>query len=228
MKIQENKNSLFKKEKKLYDKTQEKLLDYYYEVDEKNKAVKATICFSKAEEIIDSHFQKALKLNDEILDEIQTVLKSVSEKYFLIFSIKIDDMQGYTTQDFMEAFQKKVNLTYYSLLLSYKRKKKMAIALTTIGISFLVLNVLLQILKPFNDTSSSILFEIIDIIATVFIWEAASIYFVEGYESRSNLKALRKRILRVEFQSEKKISELETKDLYPEDKIIKEIKESLE
>lgn len=228
MKIDKEKNSLLRKEKKLYDKTQERLLDYYYDVEEENKTVKATICYSKAEDIIDPHYQKSLKLNEEIMEEMKTVIKGVSEKYSLVFSIKISDMQGYSTKDFTEAFQKKVNLSYYSLLLSYKRKKKLAFALTTIGVLFLFLNIVLQILKPFNDTSSSILFEIIDIIATVFIWEAASIYFVEGYETRWNLKALSKRILKVEFQSEKKSSELETKDLIPQEKIIKEIKESLE
>lgn len=212
MKLQlPDKRKLFlKSPKELFDR-QNRLLDYIYDVDKENRIVTARIYFASIDDIIDSSYKKNLMLNSALWDKMEQVLKSVPFSYKVNFEFEIDDMKGCSPDVLMAALEKNIDMKYLSFAISTRRKRRVALSLTAIGVLLLLINIILQVLQPFNGVVENILVEIIDIAAWVFVWEAVTIYYIDGYEIRRGLKNIRKRILDISFKDS------QTKDEKKED-----------
>ena len=174
------------------------LLDDYFDVDRKNMIVTATFEIEKASDIVNTEFvNKSGKviLNDVIWEKISKVMQMVPRAYRLKFVFEIDDMCGYTTDILMSSLRDSINMKYYGFSVDMKRKAKAALTLTFFGVLLLILNVVMQVNHPFGDTAENIISEVIDISAWVFVWEAVTIYFLDGGELRRGLKNIKKRIV---------------------------------
>lgn len=200
MKLQlpDKRRFFFKSPEEMFDK-QNRLLDYIYDVDKENRIVTARIHFASIDDIIDSSYKKNLMLNDALWQKMEQVLKSVPFSYKVNFEFEIDDMKDYSLDVLMSALEKNIDMKYLGFAISTRRKRRAALSLTAIGILLLLGNIILQVLQPFNGVVENILVEIIDIAAWVFVWEAVTIYYIDGYEMRRGLKNIRKRILDISF-----------------------------
>lgn len=200
MKLQlpDKRRFFFKSPEEMFDK-QNRLLDYIYDVDKENRIVTARIHFASIDDIIDPSYKKNLMLNDALWQKMEQVLKSVPFSYKVNFEFEIDDMKDYSLDVLMSALEKNIDMKYLGFAISTRRKRRAALSLTAIGILLLLGNIILQVLQPFNGVVENILVEIIDIAAWVFVWEAVTIYYIDGYEMRRGLKNIRKRILDISF-----------------------------
>ncbi len=200
MKLQlpDKRRFFFKSPEEMFDK-QNRLLDYIYDVDKENRIVTAKIHFASIDDIIDPSYKKNLMLNDALWQKMEQVLKSVPFSYKVNFEFEIDDMKDYSLDVLMAALEKNIDMKYLGFAISTRRKRRAALSLTAIGILLLLGNIILQVLQPFNGVVENILVEIIDIAAWVFVWEAVTIYYIDGYEMRRGLKNIRKRILDISF-----------------------------
>lgn len=200
MKLQlpDKRKFFLKSPEEMFDK-QNRLLDYIYDVDKENRIVTAKIHFASIDDIIDPSYKKNLMLNDALWQKMEQVLKSVPFSYKVNFEFEIDDMKDYSLDVLMAALEKNIDMKYLGFAISTRRKRRAALSLTAIGILLLLGNIILQVLQPFNGVVENILVEIIDIAAWVFVWEAVTIYYIDGYEMRRGLKNIRKRILDISF-----------------------------
>lgn len=175
----------------------DQMLDNFFDVDRENMVLTATITIEKATDILNTEFKtkKGLLLNDVIWEKIGEIIDMVPSNYRLKFIFEIRDLEGYDPNDLMAALQAYINMKYYRLSLSMRKKKIGAFVLAAVGILLLALNVYAQVRELFGDTAQAIITEVIDIAAWVFVWEAVTIYFLDTGEMRANLKTIRKRLI---------------------------------
>lgn len=182
-----------KKRNFLIDK-EEEYLSYYYDINKEKNELTAEIHFKSITEIKDESVTKNLVINDVLLEKLKSIFKSIPKRYKVNFIVTVDDMQEYSKEELSIALQQKICSLYYTYALEDHRKKKMAFFFFMTGVIFLAVNIILQILKPFEGNTETILNEIIDIIAWVFIWESVTIYSIECHTQRKGLFTIKKRI----------------------------------
>lgn len=200
LKLPNKKTLCGKSPEEIFDR-QNQLLEYIYDVDKEKKIIHAKIHIDCIDDIVDSSFRKNLMLNNTLWDKMEQVLRSVPFSYKVNFEFEIDDMKDCSPEILMKALERNIDMKYLGFAISTRRKRRVALSLTAIGVLLLLVNILLQLLKPFNGVVENILVEVIDIAAWVFVWEAVTIYYIDGYEMRKGLKNIKKRILDISFKN---------------------------
>jgi hypothetical protein len=163
------------------------LLKKRYEVDEERKLVFVELSYEKASDILlsDSLELKSPEIDPNIINRISDIVKRIPLGYKIDVKLKIEDYEEYAADKILEAFNDAIELNHYS---SYNDRKKSALQIAFLligGIAFLMLMVTLSTHNWINEGSTkTIIVEIIDIVAWVFIWEAASILFLSPSEDR--------------------------------------------
>jgi hypothetical protein len=183
------------------------LLNRYFEMDNEKGIATVRFHYDHFNDMLRPHLGSGADrfLNADIIENVDTILNTIPVFYQIHFIFEVKDFDGYTPEQAKAIFEENYQFIFYSSKIAMRRKSRVALGLAITGILFLVLNILaisLHFGKGTLDSDTiSILSEIIDIIAWVFLWESASIFFFDRSQIQAHQVNIRTRISNVLFQS---------------------------
>ncbi len=171
------------------------LLEKYYEVDREKKIVIFKMYYDKASDLLDmrSSLPGNELFNSSVLDEVSEKLNRLPSGFKASVEFIIEDLEGYDPKVLSERFNDLLELNNYQTSRIRKKKFLITTILVLVGIFILYFGAVLKYKEYFGEgLGVSVLYEIIDISAWVFIWEAVTILFLSPSElALINLKLLR-------------------------------------
>jgi hypothetical protein len=186
-------------------------IETYFDLDDKKKEANVNLLYDNSNEIFDIHFlSKKPIINDDFLNEIFYALRVLPSKYYVNFNMYFKDMNGYSDKELEDIFVKSIMITNAEWRIEEKKSNKVGLYFSIIGIVFLIiLWVLTAILEAkFSDISSMLAYRVfyyvLDILITVILWEAVTIYFVKRNEDRAKHLSFNRRLNVVTFKKYEK------------------------
>lgn len=188
-------------------------IETYFDIDKEKKEATVNLHYEKPDDIFDTHFLAKIPIiSDDFINELFYALRVLPSKYFVNFNIYFDDMNGYSERELENILIRSMMMTNAEWHSDEKKSNKMALFFALFGSIFLVgLWVGTAILEAnFSDVSNAlpyrVFYYILDILITVILWEALTIYFVKKNEDRAKHISINRRLNVVTF---KKIDEKE-------------------
>ncbi len=188
-------------------------IETYFDIDKEKREATVNLHYEKPDDIFDTHFLAKIPIiSDDFINELFYALRVLPSKYFVNFNIYFDDMNGYSERELENILIRSMMMTNAEWHSDEKKSNKMALFFALFGSIFLVgLWVGTAILEAnFSDVSNAlpyrVFYYILDILITVILWEALTIYFVKKNEDRAKHISINRRLNVVTF---KKIDEKE-------------------
>lgn len=188
-------------------------IETYFDIDKEKREATVNLHYEKPDDIFDTHFLAKIPIiSDDFINELFYALRVLPSKYFVNFNIYFDDMNGYSERELENILIRSMMMTNAEWHSDEKKSNKMALFFALVGSIFLVgLWVGTAILEAnFSDVSNAlpyrVFYYILDILITVILWEALTIYFVKKNEDRAKHISINRRLNVVTF---KKIDEKE-------------------
>lgn len=178
------------------------LIEKRFEVDEEKKIIIVPLRFEKVSDVLDTEVgNKAYpRFKKDVLEKVKEVVDEFPINFKTEVRFDIKDYEGYDPKVVMESFNETLELGQY---LSHKKRRGnwlTAAGLILAGVIVLFVMAAGKTNSWFGDSlNESIITEIIDISAWVFIWEAVTILFVEPTEERTTAAKLRQKIGFISF-----------------------------
>ncbi len=157
----------------------------FYDLDAVNKKAKVCLHYDRVEDIIDANAVTKIPVMTSAFEQtLSTAFDSIPKGYKLDLDVAFDDMDGYTSEELDNIFNK--NLFRLAKTRFHRRRfrNRIAVGLIILGFVFFVAMMLVKQLWTGNDLWHNVFFYMFDIATTVLFWEAAGILLVEGQESR--------------------------------------------
>lgn len=175
-------NSSFSKQ----EQRQIDLIRKYYPVDEKEHLVIVRLSYPRASDLFDENIgrEEAPLLKTDLFHEIEEVVDDIPIGYRVEVHLRIDDYEDYTPKEIAENISDTMELNHFKG--EHNRRKKWVTS------AFLVIvGILILFLMGYGNSegwfgtgeSASLISEVLDIAAWVFIWEAVTILLVEPSEN---------------------------------------------
>lgn len=179
---------------------QNELLAKYYNLDENNKLISVFLHYEKASDILDVNIGNPNypKFKDEALDKINSIIENSKPGYKVQINFEIEDFENFTPRNIIDSFNDTLEIKQYASRRKRQFKELAASILVLIGTLLLLLMAIFN-KENFieNETNAQIFSEIIDIVAWVFIWEAASMLFLEHSEQTKFALIIRKKVSKI-------------------------------
>lgn len=179
---------------------QNELLAKYYDLDENSKLINVFLHYEKASDILDINVGNPNypKFQDEVLDKINSIIENSKPGYKVQINFEIEDYEDYTPRNIIDSFNDTLEMKQYSSRRKRQFKELTASILVLIGTLLLLLMAVIN-KENFitNETNAEIFSEIVDIVAWVFIWEAASMLFLEHSEQAKFALIIRKKVSKI-------------------------------
>lgn len=176
MNKKEKKNTDLKKDRQI------ELYEEYYDVDESNKTIDISLHYEKASELLNLNMGKKDHplFAKDFLEEVQEIIENAPIGYKLHLNFEIDDYEGYDPKILIKSFNDTLELGQYNSRNERQRKQWISAILILIGVILLFLMTIIKENNMFGEgIRSSIITEVMDIVAWVFVWEAATILFLD-------------------------------------------------
>ena len=173
----------------------------HYDLDDEKGLCTIHFRFDKFDDFFETHVGKRPLLKGTLRDDLEETLLRIPKCYDLILDIDIKDDQKHTKEEAVTALRDGLEFNSYSYRNRLHGKSVISLVLLFVGLAVLIL---LALLKVFvfkdNDTAAEgILSEVLDIAASVFIWEAVTLYFIERNETKAAWGRARSRIRSICF-----------------------------
>lgn len=189
-----NKNLTPLSEKK---KRQLAILEKYHEVDYENRTIDLELQYEKISDILENDIstKKYPKFKREVLERASEVIDTFPIDFKVNLKLKIDDLEGYKIDEVMDSFKDSLEMFHYA---TYKEKNKKWI----LAAIFTIVSVFLLFFKIFAGKNNMIsedgvVYEVLDIIAWVFLWEAVTVIFLSPGELREISMKLSRRLVSI-------------------------------
>lgn len=172
--------------KKNETELKEQILSKYFSIDGNIATLK--LFYDTFEELINPNFGDASieKLNDKLFTDIKEAIEILPIKYKLIVSVFIKDFGEYTREECEKIIFQNIELSVYLILKSVEKHRWGGWLLIGVGALILILSYIL------HSSDYDILFDIINISGTLFVWEGANTAFLQrNFELGSTKKLSR-------------------------------------
>ena len=172
--------------KKLETELQEQILSKYFSIEGDVATLK--LVYDTFAELVNPNFGDNCieKLNEKLFSDIEEAIEILPKKYKLNVEIIIKDFGEYNRKECEEIILQNIKLSVYLVLKSMGTHRWRGLALMGIGAAVLILSYFL------NNAKFDILFDIVNISGTLFVWEGANTAFLErNYELRNSRKLAR-------------------------------------
>lgn len=159
----------------------------YYPLNEETNTFEIALHYEKASDIFEENadiLDKATRISEGITDRMSEMLDDIPKGYSADVSIRIDDFEGYTSEQMMDGLKDTLFLRHRRFLRETTRNGlKTGILLVAGIVMILVLTIDRQIgWWGGDDTISEILTYMLDTLGCVLIWEGLYMAFVEEPE----------------------------------------------
>ena len=178
------------------------LLKKYFKVDEENKLVNVNFKYASASNVLINEvgMKDTSIFNSDILDDIKYYMDLAPNDYKVNIDISIDDYEGHEASELQEKLFDSIEFNSFSMVKTSRRNKFIASLLYVVGIIFLFVGVVFNNSAILYDSiSHDVIYEVLDIVAWVFVWEATSIIFLSENENKVLTKAFYKKINLIKF-----------------------------
>ena len=196
-------------------KRQLAILEKYHEIDYEKRTIDLELQYEKISDILENDIstKKYPKFKREILERASEVIDTFPIDFKVNFKLKINDLEGYDINEVMDSFKDSVEMFHYA---TYKEKNKkwiLATIFTIVAIFFLFFKIFAG--KNNMVEEDGMVYEILDIVAWVFLWEAVTVIFLSPGELKQISLKLSMRLLSISFvdKDNKIISSISQKDL---------------
>lgn len=173
------------------------LLKKHYDVDEEKKMINISLRYKDATDVVveDLGKKECPQFEKDVLYRINEVAESLPIGYKANVEIAIDDYLEYTPEIIKESFNDELELNHFSFRHNRRKKWLVASLLVVIGVIILIFMAAGNMHGWFGaGTEQEIITEIIDICATVLIWEAVGMLFLEPSQEGTLGLTFKKRI----------------------------------
>ncbi len=178
------------------------LLKKYYEVEEENKIVRLSFHYEEAKDMLytDVGDVNHPQLSPDVSSKLNELIPSLPLGYKIAVNFHINDYQGYDPNTLLETFNDSLEWGQYVYAKKRKRTWLNAILMVVVGLLLLLLYVFGDNYGWFGSgLQSDIITEVIDIIGTVFIWEAVTMVFIEHTDDSILGLRIRRRVSSIGF-----------------------------
>ncbi len=178
-------------------KRQLAILEKYHDIDYEKRTIDLELHYKKISDILESDIstKNYPKFKREILQRASEVIDGFPIDFKVNLKLKIDDLEGYNVDEVMASFKDSLEMFHYAV---YREKNRNWILASI----FTVISALLLFFRIFAANNSmieenGIVYEILDIIAWVFLWEAVTIIFLSPSELREISFKLARRLVSI-------------------------------
>lgn len=178
------------------------LFEKYYNIDKENKIISITMHYEKASDILNINLGNPNKplFSLEVLKNISNIISNTPYGYKVELCFEIADYESYSPEIIIESFNDSLELNQYSARNHRQRKEFLSGILILIGIILLLILVLGRNLNWFiNSLRNSIIEEVLNITAWVFVWEAVTQLFLTYSEQGILSISIRKKVERIKM-----------------------------
>ena len=172
--------------KKLETELQEQILSKYFSIEGNVATLK--LVYDTFAELINQNFGDTYieKLNDKLFSDIKEAIEILPRKYKLNVEIIIKDFGEYSREECERIILQNIKLSVYLAVKSIGTHRWRGLALMGIGAAVLILSYFL------HNAKFDIVFDIVNISGTLFVWEGANTAFLErNLELRSSRKLVK-------------------------------------
>lgn len=185
---------------------QNDILNKYFVLDDKTGTATIEFHYAHLEDMLDQTIGngKARFFSSEFKDKLGGIVAMIPNVYKVKLEFVIADYDGYTIEEANQIFADNLDIQFFNSRVILRRKRNSAIILFAFGLLFLIANILLSVYfekMNLNELSKSIISEVLDIAAWVFIWEAVTVYFIDRSKVKVKTEAFRLRIKEITFES---------------------------
>ena len=162
---------------------QEQILSKYFSIEGRVATLK--LVYDTFAELINPNFgdAKTEKLNDKLFSDIKEATEILPRRYKLNIEIVIKDFGEYTREECEEIISQNIKLSVYQTLKTMGAHRWGGLALMGVGALVLILSYIL------HSSEYDIIFDIVNISGTLFVWEGANTAFLQrNFELRSAKK----------------------------------------
>ncbi len=189
------------------NKRRDYLLDKYFNIDKVNKIAFLNLHYDKASDILDVTSSKGEYLiSDDTINSINNLIKMIPSKFKVEINLNIDDYENFDKEGILKSFNDTIEMNYYQREQLVKYRNLKVGFLVAIGV--LLLSAMVYFKSNYQETdtlSTSIISEVIDITAWVFIWEAVTVAFLSAIDLPFDSRLLLVRVKNVNIMQDSKI-----------------------
>lgn len=180
--------------KNIESELKEQLLNKYFSIDDKVATLQ--LVYDTFEELINPNFgdERIEKLNDKLFSDIKDAVNILPRKYKLNVEIVIKDFGEYSRAECEAIILQNIKLSIYMVLKSMRTHRWSGLALMGVGAAVLVASYLL------NNAKFDLIFDIVNISGTLFVWEGANTAFLERNHELKVVKKLAKTLQNIVFK----------------------------
>ncbi len=191
----ENKNNISPLSEK--SKRQLAILEKYHDIDYEKRTIDLELHYNKISDILESDVstKNYPKFKREILQRASEVIDGFPIDFKVNLKLKIDDLEGYKTDEVMESFKDSLEMFHYAVYREKNRNWILASIFTVIAALLLFFRIFAA--KNSMIEENGVVYEILDIIAWVFLWEAVTIIFLSPSELKEISFKLARRLLSI-------------------------------
>ena len=161
----------------------EHILSKYFSIEDRVATLRLE--YDTFAELINPNFgdAKTEQLNDKLFSDIKEAIEILPRKYKLNIKILIKDFGEYSREECEKIISQNIQLSVYMALKSMGIHRRGGLALMGVGALVLILSYFLR------SSDYDIIFDIVNISGTLFVWEGASTAFIQrSIELRSAKK----------------------------------------
>ena len=180
-----------KKTNKVETELKNRILGKYFSIEGKVATLK--LVYETFAELVNPNFgdERTEKLNDKLFSDIKEAVDILPKAYKLNVEVVIKDFGEYTREECESIIVQNVQLSLYLALKSTGAHRWGGLALMGVGAVILLVSYLLQ-----SSAKYDIIFDLVNISGTLFVWEGANMAFLQRNldikETRRMAKALQR------------------------------------
>ena len=151
----------------------DQILSKYFTINDKVATLR--LVYDTFEELLNPNFGDAetKKLNDKLFSDIKEAAEILPRKYKLNVEIVVKDLGEYSREECEKIISQNIQLSVYLVLKSMRTHRWGGLALMGVGALVLILSYFL------HSAKYDIIFDIVNISGTLFVWEGARIAFLQ-------------------------------------------------
>ncbi len=153
----------------------EELLSKYFEID--GNVVTIDLSYDSFEDLVDQNFGKddVNMLSSRLVEDLESAFDMLPRRYKIKLRINLRSLGQFSLKEIKEIIQSNLSLKTYSYGLRAMRKSRLYLSTIGFGLAILAISYSLS-----RRSLPTIIFDIVNITGTLFIWEAVSSLFLEG------------------------------------------------
>ena len=183
------------------DKQWHDVLERNYFLDDEKGILTIPFHFERLEDFLDTNIGKSLQLKGALRESLSSIFPQVPFFYDVVLKIEIKDSQGHPEEECKQAVEDGLFFGIQGYQRRLRGKSLLSLIFLIVGVLTLIAMILVQALlfKGKSNVTSDIVNEVLDIIAWVFIWESATLFFIERYEDKAAFRSMQKKIQKIEI-----------------------------